>query len=190
MFTVVSVARLVVLAVFLAALFAGVASWLVRTRRVSPFKPLGRFLRSASDPVIQPVEARIIKLGGHPGQASFWLVMLAAVGGILLVSLLDWLVRVSIGMRAAWTGGVRGLLAFAVGLTYSVLIIALIIRVVAQWFGWGRYSTWTRPAYWLTDWIVEPLRRVVPTFGPLDVTPLAAWLLLWLLRQFIVVVLL
>lgn len=183
------IARFVVLGVFLVALFGGVASWLVRTRRVSPFHALGRFLRGTSDPIIRPVEARLIKLGGHPGQASFWLVMLAAVGGILLITLLDWLARLSLGVRVALAGGLRGVLVLVVGLAYSIIIIALIVRVVAQWFGWGRYSAWLRPAYWLTDWIVEPLRRVMPAFGPLDLSPLAAWLLLWLLREFLLVVL-
>lgn len=190
MYTVLSVVRLVVLAVFLVALFAGVASWLVRTRRVSPFQPLGRFLRGASDPIIRPVEARVVRRGGHPAQASFWLVMVAAVGGILLISLIDWLARLSIGMQAAFAGGTRGVLVFVVRLAYGVVIVALIVRVVGQWFGVGRYTTWMRPAYWLTDWIVEPLRRVVPPVGPFDITPLVAWLLLWFLQRFILVVLL
>ncbi len=190
MFTVVSVARFVVLAVFLGALFAGGASWLVRTRRVSPFGPLGRFLRGASDPIMRPVETRLVRMGGHPGQASFWLIMVAAVGGILLISLLDWLARLTVGMQVAFAGGIRGVLAFSVRLTYSILIVALIVRVVGQWFGVGRYTPWMRPAYWLTDWVVEPLRRVVPPFGPFDITPLVAWLLLWLLRQFMLVILL
>ena len=35
-----------------------------------------------------------------------------------------------------------------------------------------------RPAYTLTDWIVEPLRKIVPPFGLVDFTPLVAWVLL------------
>jgi len=54
--------------------------------------------------------------------------------------------------------------------------------VIASWFGLFRYSRWIRPAYILTDWIVEPLRRVVPPLGTMDVSPLVAWLGLYLIR--------
>src|SRR5438309_8905145 len=32
---------------------------------------LGRMLRAASDPVIRPVEGRLVRLGGNPDQAPF-----------------------------------------------------------------------------------------------------------------------
>ena len=53
-----------------------------------------------------------------------------------------------------------------------------------------RYSRWLRPAYWLTDWVVEPLRRVLPPFGMFDLSPLAAIFVLWILRAVIFAILL
>src|SRR3989442_8758143 len=50
--------RYVVFAAFAASVLVALASWLVRTRRVSPFGALGRALRTASDPLIRPVETR------------------------------------------------------------------------------------------------------------------------------------
>ncbi len=190
MSTLTTVARLVVLAVFLAALFAATASWLVRTKRVSPFGPLGRFLRRASDPVIDPVEERIVRLGGHPAQAPFWIVMVTAVGGILVLSLIDWTLATALRLRLAAAGGVRGVLAFGIGLAYGILIVALIVRVVGTWFGWGRYAPWMRPAYLLTDWVVEPLRRVVPALGPFDITPLVAWIVLLIAKKVLIAIVL
>jgi YggT family protein len=61
---------------------------------------------------------------------------------------------------------------------FSVLKFALIVRVIASWFGLSPYSRWMRPVHWLTDWIIRPLRRVVPPLGPIDITPLVAWLVL------------
>jgi len=52
-----------------------------------------------------------------------------------------------------------------VDLAYRILFAALIVRVIAAWFGMFRYSRWIRPAYILTDWMVEPIRRVVPPLG-------------------------
>ena len=36
----------------------------------------------------------------------------------------------------------------------------------------------------LTDWLIEPIRRILPPLGMLDFSPLVAWLLLSLLRNF------
>ncbi len=190
MSSVLNVARIAVLALFLLAVFAATASWLVRTRRVSPFRALGRFLRTVSDPIIAPVEGYVVRRGGHPAQANFWLVMGAAIGGIVLLTLIDWTASTAAGARAAFGGGVRGILIFTIGIVYRVLILALIVRVVASWFGTGREARWVRPAYALTDWVVEPLRRVVPPLGQFDISPLAAWLALFLLHRFVLLVLL
>jgi YggT family protein len=188
--TFLSVARNVVFVAFVAAVLLATASWLVRTHRVSPFGGLGGFLRRVSDPLMRPVETRVVRMGGHPAQASFWLVIGTAVVGILLLWALQFTVDVIQDLRATAGGGVRAVAAFAVGLAYRVVVIALIIRVVAGWFGHGRYNRWIRPAYVLTDWIVEPLRRVMPPLGAIDVTPLVAWLVLWLLTRFVYAVLL
>jgi YggT family protein len=168
--------------VVLAAL-AAVGSWLVRTRRVSPFSFLGRTLRSATDPVLRPVERRVVRMGGNPAHAGGWLIVVTAVAGILLLSLAGWLVSTVQIVRSAALGGPRATFSLIVEIVYRILIYALIVRVIASWFGLFRYSRWIRPAYILTDWMVEPLRRVVPPLGTMDVSPLVAWLALYLIRM-------
>jgi uncharacterized protein YggT (Ycf19 family) len=40
------------------------------------------------------------------------------------------------------------------------------------------YSRWVRWSYVSTEWILAPLRRLIPSFGQLDITPIAAYFLL------------
>ena len=178
-----TLARYAVVAVFTLSVVIAFAAWLVRARRVSPFGALGRALRAASDPLIRPVEARLVRLGGNPVNAGWWLVVIVALGGVVLLSLLDWAVGTFYGISAAAGGGPRAMLAFLIGALYSVLFAALLLRVIGSWFGLFRYSRWMRPAYALTDWLVEPIRRLLPPMGALDWSPLVAWLVLWLLKQ-------
>ena len=64
------------------------------------------------------------------------------------------------------------MLFLAIRMGAGLLKVALIVRVISSWFGRGEYSRWLRPAYWLTDWLIRPLRRVVPPVGMFDLTPL------------------
>src|SRR5437879_7674947 len=102
-----TVARYAVIAVFAVSLVAALASWLVRTRRVSPFGVLGRTLRTASEPLIRPVETRLVRAGGNPVHAGWWLVVAVAAAGVLLITLWNWLVETAFGVAAAYTAGPR-----------------------------------------------------------------------------------
>lgn len=170
--------------VVLAALI-GLGSWLVRTRRVSPFGVLGRALRALTDPIVKPVERRLVRMGGNPVNAAVWLVVITAVAGIVFLSLAGWFVSTYQTVHAAASSGPRATFALIVDLAYRVLFAALLVRVIASWFGMFRYSKWIRPAYILTDWFVEPMRRIMPPVGSLDLSPLVAMLLLSIVRQII-----
>src|SRR5206468_560555 len=87
------VVRYGVFSLFVLSALVALASWLVRTRRLSPFGPVGRALRGATEPVLRPVERRLVRLGGNPVHAGWWLVVVVAAGGVLLLSLLDWIIH-------------------------------------------------------------------------------------------------
>lgn len=176
-------ARWFVFTVFCASAVVSMASWVVRTRRISPFSALSRGLRTLSEPVMRPIEARVVRAGGNPTNAGWWLVIGVAVAGIVLLSLLDWLFGVVLQLATAAQGGPRAMLRLGIVVLYNIFFIALLVRVFGSWFGAFRYSRWMRPAYALTDWLVEPLRRVLPPFGMFDVSPLAAWFALWLIER-------
>jgi len=65
--------------------------WAVRTRRVNAFGSMARFARSKIDPIITPIERRVVSAGGNPQSAPLWALAAVVVGGILLISLLDFL---------------------------------------------------------------------------------------------------
>src|SRR2546426_8285550 len=99
-----TILRILVFAAFCLAALIAFAGWLVRSRRVSPFGGFGRTLRSVTDPVLRPVETRLVRLGGNPVHAGWWLGVLVAVAGVLLLSLIE-----LVGRAAPWvyTGGAR-----------------------------------------------------------------------------------
>jgi len=164
-----------------ASLLVAVGSWAVTTRRISPFSRLARVIRGVSDPVLTPVERWLVARGRNPQDAPWWLLGIVVVAGILVLTIFQWLWATVADILAAGRSGPRSTIRLAIYLAFQVLLFSLIARVVGSWFGAGRFNRWLRPAYLLTDWIVEPLRRFIPPIGIIDITPLAAWLLLQIL---------
>jgi YggT family protein len=82
--------------------------------------------------------------------------------------------------------GPRAWLITLLSWTFTILRFALLVRVIASWFGASLYSKWMRPIVFLTEWLLEPLRRVLPPFGPLDLSPLVAYFILWIAERVIV----
>ncbi len=108
------------------------------------------------------------------------MVGIAIVGGIVVITAAEFLFRTAGQLAGAAASGPRGVLRVIVYYAGQLILIALIIRVVGSWFGVGRYNKWIGWTYKLTDWLVEPLRKIIPPLGMIDITPLVAWLLLQL----------
>jgi len=162
-----------------------VTYWAVRTRRINPFGVWPRFTRRISEPILLPLERRVIRAGGSPQDASFWLLGLVIVAGLLLLSLVHWLIGMTATMAALSYAGPRAWLRFVLGGVFTLLMAAIFIRVIASWLGLSPYSRWMRPVMALTDWLIEPIRRILPPFGMLDFSPMVAWLVLWVIRGFV-----
>ena len=60
------------------------------------------------------------------------------------------------------------------------------VNVCWSWFGAAPYSGWLRSVRGLTDWILEPLQRILPPMGPMDFSPLVAYFLLRVAQQVVV----
>lgn len=168
-------------AVFGFFVFSGLVAlgdWALRARRLDNVSPLGRLVRSVTDRVLGPIETWQLRRGGNPQNAGWWLLGIAVVGGIVLLTAAEWLLDAAARMTGVARQGPLGVVRMTVFYAGQLVLIALIVRVAGSWFGAGRFNPWVRWSYALTDWIVEPLRRIIPPFGIIDVTPIVAWLLI------------
>ncbi len=174
--------------VFGAGVLAGigaVASWAVRTRRISPFSGGARFIRERVDPVlVAPMERKLLRAGGTPYAAPWWALAAVILGGLLIISGIQFL-RDQLAMMAFASQSGTGLLMLAIKWTFSILRIALFARVISSWVGGGPYSKWWRWSYVLTEWFLAPLRNVIPTIGMIDISVLVAYFGLGILESVI-----
>jgi len=159
--------------------------WAVRRRALQPFGSWPRTVRSLSDPMLRPIERRLVRAGGNPQDATYWLLGLAVVVGLLLITAVRWLfglIQTLVGLGDARPGIWMGLV---IGWAFTIVTAALFIRVIASWIGVSPYNRWMRAVHWLTDWLIVPIRRLLPARGLIDWSPLVAYLVLLLLRQLV-----
>jgi YggT family protein len=155
-----------------------VLDWAVRTRKISPFNAVARFCRSTVDPFISPIERKVVRAGGAPASAPLWALAGVVIGGIILLTLLDVIKLEVIRSIVATQEGSGGIFRLLVSWTFTVLKLALIVRVISSWLPVSPYSAWIRWSYLLSEPILAPMRRIVPGLGGIDFTPILAYFLL------------
>jgi YggT family protein len=179
--------RVLFLVLAVAAAVVALLDWGVRTRRINPFSGLGRFSRRVVAPMVAPMERRVLGFGGNPQNAPWWMLAAVVVIGLLTISLFDFVARQILFAYAAVTGGPRGILMLILRWAFALLQIALIIRVISSWFRLGRESRWVGWTYPLTEWMLAPLRRIIPPIGgAIDLSPLVAYFLLVFLERIVI----
>lgn len=177
-------------AIFAAGILTGVVAALsygIRTRRISPFSPVARTIRDRVDPwLIAPMERRLLRAGGTPASAPWWTLAAVVLGGLVLLSALQFLRDQIALLLVVRDGGPRSLIAVLVRWTFGIVRIALFARVISSWVGGSPYSRWWRWSFVITEPILAPLRRIVPTIGMIDITVIIAYFGLQILEGLIV----
>ena len=159
------------------------ADWLVRTRRLSAFGPVARCMRSYVDPLVRPVERRVVRAGGLPSSAPWWALALAVLGGILIITVIEFVRAQAAFLMLALDRGPAGLVRVLVGCAVSVLQFAIIVRVLVSWLSAPPGRWYVRWSFRLSEPVLRPLRQIIPAVGMVDLTPIIAWFVLGLLRD-------
>lgn len=76
-----------------------------------------------------------------------------------------------------------------IDLLVKVLYFAMIGRVLVSWFNIGPSSPFfpaVNVLYQITEPILAPIRRVLPSFGMMDLSPMVALLLITLVQRLII----
>ncbi len=175
--------RVVAAGIFFLALLVALTHWAVRAGKLQPFGAWPRFVRGWSDRLLHPIEGQIVRRGGNPQDASFWLLGIAVALGLGLIAVVQWILEMVLQVMSVPDASPRYLLILAVHYLFRILIAALFIRVIASWINVSPYNRFMRIVYGLTSWLIDPIRRLLPAMGPLDFSPLVAYFLLYLAER-------
>jgi YggT family protein len=169
--------------------FAGLAAvdWAVRTRRINPFSGVARFMRGRVEPRLAGVERQVMRFGSHPAATPWWALVAYVVSAALLLAAMDLLSSLVREAAVATSFGAAGYILLAVRWTFGFLVFALLVRIIASWLPGLAARRWISWSFGATEWMLRPLRRVIPTIGVMDVTPIVAYFALqfaqWLVEK-------
>jgi YggT family protein len=82
------------------------------------------------------------------------------------------------------------LLLRLINLLYILYSLAIVFRALLPRFGMDYYHPIMQFLLRITEPLLAPLRRYVPPFAGLDLTPMVALIVLWIVEQLLQVVLL
>lgn len=181
--TFISLVRVVLMVLAILLGIVCVMDWAVRTRRISPFNALARFFRASVDPFIAPVERRVVRAGGSASSAPLWALVILVVGGLVLLTFLEFLRNQLMTTGILLSSGPRGFIVLVISAVFSILRIAIIVSVIASWLPISQFSRWVSWSYKLSEPVLRPLRQFVPSLGGIDITPLIGYFLLSLIES-------
>ena len=124
---------------------------------------------------MMPVERIVVRAGGLPTSAPWWSLVFVVIGGILLISALTFVREQLALVLVALDYGPRGIYRLVVSWIFTVLQLAILVRVVMSWIHFRPGAWYSRWAYTLSEPILRPIRNLIPLIGMVDVSPIVAW---------------
>ncbi|CAD7851465.1 MAG: Cell division integral membrane protein, YggT and half-length relatives [Olavius algarvensis Gamma 3 endosymbiont] len=164
--------------------------FLLQVLRADFYNPVSQFIVKLTTPPLR-ILRRIIPSVAGQDVASIVLCLILIYAKFLVMRLLS-IPAVQIGgvIAPIGTASYGGLLVYCIAdliaLWLTVMLIAVIIKVILSWINPGHYN----PVIGLVDKIAEPvlgpIRKLLPPLGGFDLSPLFASLLILVAKMLIV----
>lgn len=149
----------------------------------NPFGWAARTLRRLTDPFVVPVRGALRGVGVDPKFAPLVVILLSILLGYFILQLLGTIATTLAGViSSAQSGEMISVLGFILHGLISLYILLIFIRII---FSWGMVSYTNRVMRFLVDTtepLLGPLRRIIPPLGRMDISPIVAFLILWLFQ--------
>ena len=150
---------------------------------LNPFNWSARTIRRLTDPILTPVRRALAGFGVDPKYSPLVAILLTVLLGWFAIQLVSSIANTLAGILFSLE---RQALVPIVGYVLyglvSFYILLIFIRIV---FSWGQVGFRNRIMRFLinaTDPMLLPLRRIVPPLGAFDISPIVAFVILWLIQ--------
>lgn len=151
---------------------------------LNPFGSASRTIRRLTDPLIGPVRRALMGFGVDPKFAPLVTILIAMLLGWFVLQLVASVANTVAGVLLSTQRGaivpVVGYLLYGLLAFYSLLIF---IRIIFSWVMVSHSNRLMRFLFNTTEPLLSPLRRIVPPLGKFDISPIVAFIILWLFQS-------
>jgi YggT family protein len=175
-----------VIALMVAAILLIVLRSLFNYMQANPFTWAAINLRRATEPVLVRVRAVLRGFRLDPKVAPFIAVILILVIGYLVILLIGGMLNMIAGILFALSERQPGAPVAIVGyLVFGLLglyTLAIFARIIFSWVGASYSNLLLRFLFHATEPLLGPLRRRIPPVSMFDISPIIAFLILWVCK--------
>lgn len=161
---------------------------------LNPFRRSAISLKRATDPMILPIRRLLVTFRLEPKVAPFIAILLIILIGYFVVQVASSVLNTIAGILYAVTSDIPGFPIAIVGyLVFGLLglyTLAIFVRIFLSYGGLGYGNRWMRFLIRITEPLMGPLRRYIPPVGMFDISPIIAFLVLWVLQAIVAATLL
>jgi YggT family protein len=151
---------------------------------LNPFGWSSLTIRRLTDPFIGPIRRALMGFGVDPKYAPLVTILLVVLVGWFALQLVSSVVNTLAGIIVSIGGrSFVPVIGYVLYGMVSLYILLIFIRII---FSWGMASYSNRVMRFLvnaTEPMLGPLRRIVPLVGTFDISPIVAFMILWLLQS-------
>lgn len=150
---------------------------------LNPFGWMSRTIRRLTDGMVIPVRGGLRGFGIDPKYAPLVVILLVVLLGFFVLQLVGTIATTIAGiLTSLQIGAPVAVLGFILYGLLSLYILLIMIRIIFSWGGLGYTNRIMRFLIDMTEPLLAPLRRVIPPLGWLDISPIVAFLILWLFQ--------
>ena len=182
-----------VVAVILAGILLVLLRALFRRIDVNPFTWHAITVKRLTDPIVLPVRAMLVAMRVDPIVAPVIVIVVFLLIGFFVIQVVNGFLNTVAGILTAASSGrpnaavaILGYVLYALVGLYELMIFA---RIIMAWFVVS-YGKRMRFLIRTTEPMLAPLRRMVPLVGMFDISPIIAFVILWVLQAAIAATLL
>jgi YggT family protein len=150
---------------------------------LNPFGATYRNVRRLSDPFVAPARGFLRQFFADPKYAPIIVIVVVILTGLLAWNLLGTLFQMVQGITwALRMGSLPALLGFVFHGLISIYILMIFLRVIFSMAMVSYTNRLMRFLFHTTEPLLGPLRKRVPPVGRWDISPIVAFIILWLLQ--------
>ncbi|MDG2273985.1 MAG: YggT family protein [Halioglobus sp.] len=152
-------------------LLAVLLRFLLQLVRADFYNPISQFLAKVTNPIILPLR-KIMPSYASLDLSSLLVALLLQLAGIVTVLFLNGIAIPAIPQLLVWSAlGIIGLLV-------NIYFFALLAMIILSWIAPSSKNAAVFLLYQITEPVMAPLRKIIPSMGGLDFSPILVFIVI------------